>query len=90
MPKHSPKHSPRHSINRRLPFVALLTLAMSAGLVQADNKDSGGGGASSNIEVFLTVKPQDPQGKKKDQAPDIEATILLAAISRSASGSTIR
>ena len=60
----------------RFPIVALLTVAMSFGLVQADNKDAGG--ASSNIEVFLTVKPQDPQGKKKDLAPDIEATIIGA------------
>jgi len=60
----------------RFSVVAVLTLAMSFGLVQAENKDSGGG--SSNIEVFLTVKPQDPQGKKKDQAPDIEAAIIGA------------
>ena len=55
---------------------ALVTVAMAAGLVQAEEK--GGGSATSNVEVFLTVKPQDPQGKRKNEAPDIEATIIGA------------
>jgi len=60
----------------RVSVWALVTIAMGAGLVQAEEK--GGGGATSNVEVFLTVKPQDPQGKRKNEAPDIEATIIGA------------
>jgi len=59
--------------------LGLLTILVVLGGVAIGDpaKDSGGGG-NSNIEVFLTVKPQDPQGKKKDQAPDIEATVIGA------------
>ncbi len=56
-------------------FVALVTTALSFGLVQAEDK---GGGGNSNVEVFFTVKPQDPAGKTKDKAPDIEATVIGA------------
>ena len=63
----------------KIGFLGLLLVL--AGIAAADDKGGGGGGGgggNSNIEVFLTVKPQDPQGKKKDQAPDIEATVIGA------------
>ncbi len=59
---------------RKLSILALVML--TAGVALAGDKEPAGG--AGNVEVFFTIKPQDPQGKTKDKAPEIEATVIGA------------
>ena len=70
----------RISRNKRNARVVFATLALIAsGVAFADGPGGGGdkgGGGGGNVEVELTAKGQDPNGKYKEDAPYIEATII--------------
>jgi hypothetical protein len=64
---------------RKARVVFALFALIASGVAFADGPGGGGGGdkgGGGNVEVELTAKGQDPNGKYKDDAPFIEATII--------------
>ncbi len=64
----------------RFSFAAIAVASAIAWLApQARADDKSGGAAGGNTEVYLNVKPPDPKDDKtKDDAPQIEATVIGA------------
>ncbi|MBA3541184.1 MAG: hypothetical protein H0T79_16350, partial [Deltaproteobacteria bacterium] len=57
-------------------IVTFVTSFVPARSALAGPEAGGGGGGGGTIEVYLTVKPQDPRGKSPNDAPTIEATVI--------------
>ncbi len=60
----------------RIAFAALALLASGIAFGDTPAGGGGGGGGGGSIEIQLSTKAQDPNGKTKDDAPTIEATII--------------
>ena len=72
----SRSRSSRSKRNLNIAMAALGLFASSLALADGGGAPPPGGGGTGNLEIQLSVKAQDPNGKTKDDAPIIEATII--------------